>query len=247
MKHSDLRRAGLIVPSGNMALEWEFHRHLPEGYTVNCSRVVRSESALLTKESLLAMTAGIAAAARALVRTRPEIVLYGCTSGSFINGFGNEAEGAELIAGETGIPAVTTSTAVLEALAALKARTVFMVTPYPEEINRHEAGFLGHHGHALTGCDSFRCDENRTIGSIDSEETAALVLKNREAASSADAVFISCTNLLTFDQIERLEAALGVPVVSSNLASFWAVARHAGWPVRGPGRLFETAPNIGNA
>ncbi len=37
----------------------------------------------------------------------------------------------------------------------------------------------------------------------------------------ADALFLACTNLRSLKVIERLEAELGIPVVSSNQATLW--------------------------
>ncbi len=46
--------------------------------------------------------------------------------------------------------------------------------------------------------------------------------------SSADAIFISCTNYRTNDITERLEEEFREPVVSSNPATFWAALRTIG-------------------
>ena len=55
------------------------------------------------------------------------------------------------------------------------------------------------------------------------------------------AIFTSCTNLRTFNAIEPVEEALGVPVVSSNQALLWDMLRLADVEARGwgPGRLFD--------
>lgn len=232
MKHADLRRIGLIVPAGNMALEWEFGRHLPPGFASNAARAVRPGGTDLSLAALGEMGAQVLPAARSLIRTRPEVILWGCTSGSFVGGHGHEDDHARAITAETGIPALTTARAVIQALAALNARRVLLITPYPDAVNEVEIGFLNHYGIAVTGLDSFRCDAARPIGSLDSDEVAAMVLANRETARASDAVFISCTNLLTLDIIPGLEAELGVPVVSSNLCSLWGALRLAnvtGW------------------
>ena len=52
---------------------------------------------------------------------------------------------------------------------------------------------------------------------------------------------MSCTDFAALEAIPRLEAELGKPVVSSNLATFWAALRAAGWrePIKGFGRLLE--------
>ncbi|MCY4108296.1 MAG: hypothetical protein OXG11_04610, partial [Chloroflexi bacterium] len=38
-------------------------------------------------------------------------------------------------------------------------------------------------------------------------------------------LFLSCTNLKTFEILEDLERKVGIPVVSSNSASLWAALR----------------------
>ncbi len=56
----------------------------------------------------------------------------------------------------------------------------------------------------------------------------------------AEAVFIACTNLTTYDVIGPLERALGKPVLSANQVSIWAALRAAGLPTPECGhRLLE--------
>jgi maleate isomerase len=47
----------------------------------------------------------------------------------------------------------------------------------------------------------------------------------------ADAIFLSCTNLRTFDIIEELEEALGKPVLSGNQDMMWAALAVADLPM----------------
>lgn len=237
---NNVRRIGVLGPPVNVALERELPRYLPDGVVMNHNRLSRPEAAL-TKESLVAMGESAIRAAHDLAMARPEVIIYACTSGSFLDGVGNEARIAERITALTGIPAVTTSTAVVEALWAVGARRVFMVTPYPEEVNEHEIAFLAHYGFEVPTYDSFRCQVSAEILAIASEQVAAMVLRNRERTLSCDAVFVSCTNLLALDQVERLEAELGLPVVTSNQASLWAALRRLGIATGGIacGRLFR--------
>jgi maleate isomerase len=235
-----VKRIGVIAPPANVALERELPRYLPEGVVMNHNRLSRPE-ARLTKESLLAMGESVVRAATDLAYARPDIVMYGCTSGSFLDGFGNEGRIADRITSLIGVPAFTTSSAVLEALRAVDARRIFMVTPYPEDVNAHEVEFLAYHGFEVPAYDSFRCAVSEEIKAIASEEVALLVLRNRDAITRCDAVFVSCTNLLVLDQVERLEASLGVPLVTSNQASLWAALQRLGVPVGGIrcGQLFR--------
>ncbi|UXX93539.1 hypothetical protein N7U49_18055 [Streptomyces sp. AD2-2] len=52
----------------------------------------------------------------------------------------------------------------------------------------------------------------------------------------ADALFISCTNLPTYDVIPHLEAELRIPVVSANQVTMWAAPRRLGTRAVGPYR-----------
>lgn len=225
MKHADLRRFGLIVPAGNMALEWEFSRHLPAGFAFNTARAMRRTDDGLTAASLLAMGEAALPAAQSLMRTRPELILYGCTSGSFVEG---AQDIPARITAETGIACITTSEAVIEALRMVGARSIVLLTPYPDAVNQSEIRFLTQAGIAVTLCDSLPCGPDHPIGAVSDDETVALALRHVSAIREADALFISCTNLLTLDRIALLESVLGRPVVTSNLASLWAVLRQLG-------------------
>ena len=58
----------------------------------------------------------------------------------------------------------------------------------------------------------------------------------------SDALLIACTDLPTLPLVPDLEAALGVPVVTSNNATLWAALRAAGIGDRleGLGRLLSS-------
>jgi len=52
----------------------------------------------------------------------------------------------------------------------------------------------------------------------------------------AEAVFISCTNLPTYDVIAPLEAALGKPVLTANQVTMWSALTVTGRKAVGPGQ-----------
>ena len=64
----------------------------------------------------------------------------------------------------------------------------------------------------------------------------AVVDMARQAAAGArpDALFISCTNLPTYDVIAQLEAELRIPVISANQVTMWAALRRLGTRAVGP-------------
>jgi maleate isomerase len=239
---NNVRRIGVLAPPGNVAMERELPRYLPAGIVTSHNRLSRPTPDI-TKESLTAMIASLEQASRdlAMAWPTPEVIVFGCTSGSFVGGPGREDEHAEKITHYTGIPAYTTSGAVIMALKALDARKVFLVTPYIDDVNAHEIAFLEHRDCKVVACETFNCLDTRDIAKISSEQVTKLVRAHAAVARGSDAVFISCTNLLTMDQIDLLERELGVPVLSSNQCSLWIALRHMGVDAStiAPGRLFR--------
>jgi len=61
------------------------------------------------------------------------------------------------------------------------------------------------------------------------------------AQGGVDGVFLSCTNLRSFDAIDPLEASTGLPVLSSNQVLIWHMLRLSGaqLDVAGPGKLLQ--------
>jgi len=238
--NNNSRRIGVLIPPGNVTVEREFAHFAPADVYVHYNRLYRP-TVSVDKAGLLSMIESAEKAARGLAQANPEIIVYACTSGSFLSGPGREDEIGELIKRWTGIPACTTSSSVIMGLKALEAKRVFMLTPYPDDIHAQEIDFLKFRGISVDGHDTFRCADTVQIRDIPSEAVAERVLQHRAQASNCDAVFISCTNLLTLDQIEYLEHNLGVPVTSSNHCTLWAALRHMKVSMKGIslGRLFD--------
>lgn len=235
-----VRRIGVIIPPGNVAVEREFPSYLPPGLVMNSNRLGRPDNQQ-TKESILAMNATLPQTARDLAQTHPDVIVYACTGGSFLEGLGREGEVAVEIERATGIPGISTSVAVVEALRAFRTRKVFLVGPYPHDIMRFEQKFLDHHGFDSPRYITFECMTSEANRALTSEGIAEAVLAEREAIAGCDAVFISCTNILVMDRIEFLESELRKPVVTSNQATLWQTLCHLGLDTRGlhGGRLFE--------
>lgn len=216
-------RLGLIVPSTNTVNEPEFYEHLPEGVSLHTSRMWLKEA---TAAELERMADDVERCAELLATADIEAIAYGCTTGSLVKGAGYDEMIESRLEEIAGVPAVATAASIKRAFNALEATSVSIATPYIEDLNRREKEFLEDAGYEVLGIEGLGLQDNLDIGA-QRPETA--YQKARSIADpDADAVFISCTNYRTFEIIERLEADLDKPVVTSNQATLWDALRTLG-------------------
>ncbi|MCJ7762624.1 maleate cis-trans isomerase, partial [Candidatus Bathyarchaeota archaeon] len=109
---------------------------------------------------------------------------------------------------------------VVEALNELGAHRISLVTPYVDEVNKKEVDFLGKSGFEVQNIRSFNLRSNLEIGKLTANDAA--ILARNVNSDFSDALFISCTNLRTFEALPLLEEELQKPVVSSNSATLLA-------------------------
>ncbi len=214
-------RIGISVPCVNTTTEPEFNylaANVP-GISIHCSRMHLDVGDVLTKQDLLDMHAkAIEKAIPELGHAPVNLIVYACTSGSFAGGSEWDQEIIDTIQQETGIPATTTSTAVLHALHTLGIQRIALGTPYNEEITMLGKNFLENEGFKVVN--SIALDNLDRILAGD-RPSLAYELGRKVDTKEAECVFISCTQFPTMDVVSELEADLGKPVVTANLASFW--------------------------
>ena len=137
-------KIGLIFPAGGRkSPEEEIGRYLPEDMAL-ISHQIRFDQ--ISPQGLTEMGERVEGAAVELAKQGVSLVLFCCTSGSFIGGIGYDARLMERMEAATGLPALTTSTAVVAALRALEIRRLSMGTPYPDPVNEAEIDFLARSG-----------------------------------------------------------------------------------------------------
>ncbi|MBZ0123937.1 MAG: aspartate/glutamate racemase family protein [Roseovarius sp.] len=164
---------------------------------------------------------------------------YGCTSGATV--IGPERVAGLIGVAHPGVPVTDPMSAVVAALNALGAARIALVSPYVASVTGPMRAHMAENGIEVVRAVSFEQREDRIVGRIAEASTLAAILA-AAAGGGIDAVFASCTNLRTLGILDEAENRLGVPVVSSNAALMWHLARIAGraQAVRGPGRLFAT-------
>ncbi|MFJ8954365.1 decarboxylase [Streptomyces sp. NPDC102381] len=216
---------GVVAPF-DFALDRELWRWTPEEISLHLTRTpyvpveVSVDMARLISEHETLHNAVMA-----LDAVRPASYAYACTSGSFVGGTAHERAMCVSMSGAAGgAPSVTTSGALLEALGELGARRVSVITPYTASLTDSLADFLGEADVDVVGRQYMGL-----TGEIWKVGYRNVVELARSAdLTNADCLFISCTNLSTYDVIPQLEAELRIPVISANQVTMWSALRHAG-------------------
>ena len=229
------RKIGILLPSSNMVIEPEFYRTIPSGVTVHSTRLFLTE---VKYDAWMTMNQEIEKASGYLSTAEVDVILFACTGASFAKP-GYDREIADRIHKTTGVKATTTSTSVLEALREFNARRISLATPYPKEVNRIAKMFFKSHGIEVITEKGLGIVSSAEIGKL--SPAAAHQLAMEVDSPEAEAILLSCTNLRTFDVLEKLEQTIGKPVISSNQASLWNSLRilGTGLPIRGYGALLE--------
>jgi len=238
-------RIGVILTTQNTVVEPEFYLMAPEGISIHAVHTAsRDENGRMSltgrgfEDAVRCLTATWPGMKQG-VGTRPGVIALACTAASFGGGVEYEKElRRRMERASGGVPAITTIGAVVQALRAVGAKRIVLATPYGEQTNRREKAFLEAFDFEvvkMAGLGEPYMDE------VPPERIYRFVRGIWD--SSCDALFVSCTNFPVVPIISVLEEDLGVPVVTSNQATFWSALKvlRCGAHVGGFGKLFSMA------
>ena len=229
-------RIGLVALATDLCSESDLRSMLPPGVEIYTNRVANCNPT--TVENLRAMMPDIGRAASGIV---PDVdldaMIYGCTSGTVVNGEENIIHAMQVARGN--YACTTPITAVLAAIQTLAVKRVSVLTPYLQSVNAEVGAYFQGRGLEVLNIAGFdmASDAEMTQISADSIYQAAI----ETCRDDAELLFISCTALRSAGVVERLEKELSKPVVTSNQALVWHVLELIGKPyvVSGFGSLFS--------
>lgn len=219
------RKLGLLIPSSNITLEYEMPMMAPSGVSLHFERIPQTED---TEEQLSAMIDYVPEKAELLSHAKVDVIAFGCTSGSFIKGMGYDKQVIEAIQDNTGIPATTTSTAVIEALKASGIRKISVGAPYITSVIVKLTEFLEKNGFEVVKIEGL----NMISGEGDLPLDATYELIRKIDHPDSEGIFISCTDFKTIQLLEVIENDFGKKMISSNQATMWKLLRLSGMKTR---------------
>ena len=235
MMYSRRARIGIITPLGEQ-VEHAFNYFAPDGVAFVTTGLNFPGP---TPEGLIFLSDQVEETAKKYAKGHFDVILFGCTSGSCIKGFGFDKEMIRRIERASGHQGLTTSTAVLEAFRALGCKKTVVMTPYPDDTNAAEKKFLEDNGVGVISITGVERGGGKGEFCHASREFLYRYAK-KLSIEGADSFFLSCMGLATLDFVQELEDDLGVPVITSHQASLWGCLRHAGIndKLPGLGKLF---------
>jgi maleate cis-trans isomerase len=149
-----------------------------------------------------------------------------------------DAEQAEAVTADLGVPASSTSLAYLAALDRLGIRRVALASVYDPGLTSVFADFLAAAGCTTVHAVSASAPSDRALAAWDAARITELAVSADH--EDAEAVLVPETALHTTPLLAELESRLGKPVLTATAVTLWHAFRQAGAdPVRGGlGRLF---------
>ena len=234
------RHFGVLIPSTNTTGEIEYSRLLPESWQAHYARVATSS---LNKTPFSPpKDEDVEYQAKLLGTARVEIIFLLQTSASL---FADDycADVSRRIEAASGVPAFTSAMAIGEAMGALGAKRIAIVSPYSEPVNASAKRYYeGKYGLEVVALEGFAATDSYAIGQLGPENARdAFARINRP---EIEAFVVPGGNFPTMSSIAAWEQEFNKPVVTTNQASFWAMLRAFNTGDRLPtfGRLLAEVP-----
>ncbi len=236
-------RIGQIVPSSNTTMETEIPAILrarealhPERFTFHSSRMRMKH---VTKEELAAMDGDSDRCALELSDARVDVLGYACLVAIMSMGRGyhrvSEARLHQRTADNGGpAPVVTSAGALVDGLHAIGAKKVSLLTPYLKPLTQLVIDYIESEGIEVVDSISLEIPDNLEVGRQDPR--APIEITKRLHTAGVDAVVASaCVQMPSLASVQPIEDRVGLPVLSSSVATTWQMLKKLGLSTQVPG------------
>lgn len=225
---------GLLTPATNLTVEDEYWSMRVDGATISTARIVIDQVDWRAPEDLGRFVEGVKKripdAITRVMQAKPDALVLGISISVLWGGLkGNEELKAQVKA-DTGLTLFTAADAIVAGLAALGAKRVGVVTPYPQLADKAVSDFFSEIGVTVLAQKSLRATSASAIGEI---APADIRQAMRDAnVPGAQAIVTLGTDLKISRIAAQAEDWLGLPTVAVNAATWWLALRGMGVQAR---------------
>ena len=180
--------------------------------------------------------------AQELRERKVDVIMWACTSASFVFGWEGAKQQAASLQESAGVPASSTSLAFAEALDVVAIDRVAIAASYPDGVAQLFKDFLVRSGREVLHLGSLGIMSGAEVSTVGKEEVLRLILANDHP--DAQAILVPDTALHTAGLIDDLEDAVQKMVLTANQVTMWQALRLAAHPhpyvQLGMGSLFRS-------
>jgi maleate isomerase len=238
---------GVISFSGNTATEADFNRIAPYRITFAAARAVVPMMRFDTDEEFLRSVSmsdspeAIQLAAEALATAKVRHVIFAVTSTTMWNGMqAAEQLRSDVSAGAGGVGVTLGGHAIVNALRAVGASRVAMITPYRQVVVERMNDFLAESGIEVARVHNVLTHDVHDILRAQSAPGLMRAILDLDG-DDVEAIIQSGANMSLLGVAAMAERLIGKPVLPINAMALWSALREEGFddPIDGFGTLFS--------
>ena len=229
---------GVLIPSTNTTVEIEYNRLLPPTLQAHVGRLLSSGAGPFSPS----LDADVDHQARLLGTAKVEVISLAQTSASlFADDY--DATVTQRMSKGAGVPAITSAQAIGQAVRALGARRIALVSPYSQPVlERAKHYYQTKYSLEVLALEGFAATDSYMIGKLGPENARDAFARIQQP--EIEVLVVPGGNFPTMSFVPAWEREFGKPVVTTNHAALWAMMEIMGVsdPLPGLGRLLEEMP-----
>lgn len=239
MSHARSYRIGQIVPSSNTTMETEIPAILrarealfAERFTFHSSRMRMKK---VTKEELEKMDADSDRCAIELSDAAVDVLGYACLVAIMSMGKGYHRISEKRLHQRTIdnghiAPVVTSAGALVDGLHAVGAKRVSILTPYMKPLTQLVIDYIENEGIEVVDSISLEIPDNLDVGR---QDPLAPVEITKKLNTNVDVIVASaCVQMPSLPSVQLIEDRVGLPVLSSSVATTYMMLKKLGLETR---------------
>jgi maleate isomerase len=209
---------------------------LPERFTFHSSRMRMKK---VTKEELAAMDGDSDRCAFELSDAAVDVLGYACLVAIMSMGPGYHRQSEARLESRTvenghPAPVVTSAGALIDGLTALRAKRVAVVAPYMKPLTQMVVSYIENEGIAVQDWLALEIPDNLEVAAQDPGNLLSHYRKLDLSGINA-LVLSACVQMPSLPSIQKVEDAIGIPVVSAAVCTTHQMLKRLGLETRVPG------------